>query len=46
MEEDREKIKSVMQAMDESMQMVSKMINAAADSMSQVTANIGKRAMV
>lgn len=46
MEEDREKIKSVMQAMDESMQMVSKMINATAESMSQVTANIGKRAMV
>ncbi|OZI57189.1 type III secretion system translocon subunit SctE [Bordetella genomosp. 1] len=46
MEEDREKMKEVMQAMDEGMQMVSKMISAAADSMSQVTANIGKRAMV
>ena len=46
MNEDREKLKEVLQAMDESMQMVSKMINAAADSMSQVTANISKRAMV
>ncbi|MBV7485205.1 type III secretion system translocon subunit SctE [Bordetella sp. BOR01] len=46
MNEDREKLKEILQAMDESMQMVSKMINAAADSMSQVTANISKRAMV
>jgi len=46
MEEDREKIKEVIQAMDEAMQLVSKMIAGAADSMTQITANIGKRAMV
>ena len=46
MDEEREKLKEVMQAIDESMRVVSQMINAASENMSQITSNIGKRAMV
>ena len=46
MEEEREKLKEVMMAMDEALRAVSQMINGATENMSQITANIGKRAMV
>ncbi|MFY4258001.1 type III secretion system translocon subunit SctE [Achromobacter xylosoxidans] len=43
MEEGMEELKKVMEAMDESMQIVSQMLKDGADSMVQVAANIGKR---
>lgn len=46
MEEDREKLKEILMAMDESMRMVTQIIGAEADSISQIAENIGKRAMV
>jgi len=46
MEQDREKLKEILMAMDESMRLVSKMLSDAGDSMAQITQNIGKRAMV
>jgi len=46
MEEDRERLKEVLVVIDESMQLVSKMLREFDDSVSQITQNIGKRAMV
>ncbi|ARP93563.1 type III secretion system translocon subunit SctE [Bordetella genomosp. 13] len=46
MEEGREELKKVIQQIEEGLQMVTKMLAGAADSMSQVTSNIGKRAAV
>ncbi|EHK65677.1 type III secretion system translocon subunit SctE [Achromobacter arsenitoxydans] len=46
MEEAREEITKVIQQMEEGLRMVTQMINGTADSMSQVTANIGKRMAV
>ena len=41
-----EEITKVIKQMEEGLRMVSQMINGAADSMSQITANIGKRMAV
>ncbi|KGD93693.1 outer protein B [Achromobacter sp. RTa] len=46
MEEAQEEITKVIKQMEEGLRMVSQMINGAADSMSQITANIGKRMAV
>ncbi|SAI69987.1 outer protein B [Bordetella ansorpii] len=46
MEEGREELKKVIQQIEEGLQAVTKMIAGAADSMAQVTSNIGKRAAV
>lgn len=46
MEEGREELKKVIQQIEESTQMVSKMLAGATDSMAQITANIGKRSTV
>lgn len=46
MEEGREEMKKVIQQIEEGLQMVTRMLAGAADSMSQVTSNIGKRAAV
>ncbi|MEN4920223.1 type III secretion system translocon subunit SctE [Achromobacter spanius] len=46
MEESREEITKLIQQMEEGLRMVTQMINGTADSMSQVTANIGKRMAV
>ncbi|QVQ24863.1 type III secretion system translocon subunit SctE [Achromobacter deleyi] len=46
MEESREEITKVIQQMEEGLRMVTQMINGTADSMSQITANIGKRMAV
>lgn len=46
MDESREEIKKVMQQIEDGIQAVSQMINGAADSMAQITANIGKRSTV
>jgi len=46
MEADREELKKIIQQIEEGMQAVSKMISGAADSMAQITSNIGKRATV
>ena len=46
MEADREELKKIIQQIEEGMQAVSKMISGAADSMAQITSNIGRRAAV
>lgn len=46
MEEAQEEITKVIKQMEEGLRQVSQMINGAADSMSQITANIGKRMAV
>lgn len=46
MDEGREEIKKVMQQIEDGIQAVSQMINGTADSMAQITANIGKRSTV
>ena len=46
MEEGREELKKVIQQIEESTQIVSKMLAGATDSMAQITANIGKRSTV
>ena len=46
MEESREEITKVIQQMEEGLRAVTQMINGTADSMSQITANIGKRMAV
>lgn len=46
MEEAQEEITKVIKQMEDGLRLVSQMINGAADSMSQITANIGKRMAV
>lgn len=46
MEEGREEIKKVLAQIEDGMQAVTQMINGAAESMSQITANLGKRQSV
>ncbi|MFD4840240.1 type III secretion system translocon subunit SctE [Achromobacter sp. NPDC058515] len=46
MEDGREEIKKVLQQMEDGVQAVSQMINGAADSMAQITSNLGKRVSV
>ena len=46
MEEGREELKKVIQQIEESTQIVSKMLAGATESMEQITANIGKRSTV
>jgi hypothetical protein len=46
MEDGREEIKKVIQQIEEGLMAVTQMINGAADSMSQITANMGKRMAV
>lgn len=46
MEDGREELKKVIQQIEDGMQVVSQMINGAAESMSQITANMGKRQSV
>jgi len=46
MEEGREELKKVIQEIEESMQIVSRMLAGASDSMEQITSNLGKRSTV
>lgn len=46
MQEDREEIKKVLQQIEDGIQAVTQMINGSADSMAQVTANLGRRQTV
>ena len=46
MEDQREELRKLIQQLEEGVQSVSQMISASADSMSQITSNLGKRAAV
>jgi len=46
MDEQRDDLRKIIQQMEDSMQVVSQIMQGTADSMKQITSNIGKRASV